>query len=357
MDENRQDKVGSKLVVTEGKLWLPPLSPKDQKKLDRLQKNGKRSFPKWIGFSGKTLWDWLQLLAVLAIPVVVAFLSISFSIQQEAVAQQQHQIDLKIAQDNRQKDIQIADDQQQETTLKTYLDNLSDLLLNHHLRKSKPSDEVSLVAREWTLTTLRRLKADRNRILFQFLQDAHLIGVKNAVIDLSQADLSGDDLREVNLVFVDLSGADLHGALLDGAGLHGADLHGAFLYDAHLEGADLSGADLHGAFLNRAFLYDAHLEGADLHGAFLPGSELSGADLHGALLHKADLHDATLTGADLSGADLTSAFLDDTNLVGADLRSARLNNASLQGAHVTQEQLDQASSLQGATMPDGSIHP
>lgn len=80
--------------------------------------------------------------------------------------------------------------QEQEATLKTYLDDMSDLLLNHNLRNSKPGDEVRQIARERTLTALRRLKADRNKIILQFLQDARLISMNNAVIDLSGADLS-----------------------------------------------------------------------------------------------------------------------------------------------------------------------
>ncbi len=38
MDENHQDKSGSKQIATETKLWLPPLSLIDQEKRDRLQK-------------------------------------------------------------------------------------------------------------------------------------------------------------------------------------------------------------------------------------------------------------------------------------------------------------------------------
>ncbi len=46
-----------------------------------------------------------------------------------------------------------------------------------------------------------------------------------------------------------------------------------------------------------------------------------------------------------------------TFLTNADLRGAHLTNANLKGTQVTNEQLAQAFSLQGATMPDGSIHP
>jgi uncharacterized protein YjbI with pentapeptide repeats len=50
---------------------------------------------------------------------------------------------------------------------------------------------------------------------------------------------------------------------------------------------------------------------------------------------------------DLSNADLSAAALFNTNL----------SNANLSGAKVTNEQLQQAKSLKGATMPDGSTHP
>lgn len=51
--------------------------------------------------------------------------------------------------------------------------------------------------------------------------------------------------------------------------------------------------------------------------------------------------------ADLSKADLTEA----------NLKNADLSEANLSGADITPEQLAQAKSLQGATMPDGKLHP
>jgi uncharacterized protein YjbI with pentapeptide repeats len=299
---------GARLMDTENKLWLPPLSPKDQKRLTHLRSDGLlQRIYKRTGFAGKTLWDWLQFLGVLAIPLVVVGATLYFTQQQvllsDATSKQQHLVD-----------IQLANDQQRETTLKSYLDDMSDLLLNHHLRKAKPEDEVSLVGKERTLTALRRLDASRNRVVLQFLQDAQLIQVTNAaiVIDLFGADLSGDDLRGANLIAADL-------------------------YRANLRGTDLIGA-----FLNDAFLIRADLRGADL----------SGADLSKANLSDADLIRADLSGADLIGADLSGAYL-----IGADLRGADLSYANLRGAKVTQKQLDGVKSLQGAIMPDGSLHP
>jgi uncharacterized protein YjbI with pentapeptide repeats len=217
--------------------------------------------------------------------------------------------------------MQIADDQQQETTLKSYLDDMSDLLLNHGLRTAKSGDEVSQVARERTLTTLRRLKADRNKIVVQFLQDAHLIGTPNAVINFSNADLSGDDLR---------------GARLGGVNLSGADLTNASLNDANLTQADLRDADLSNANLFHADLYDTNL---------------SRAILRNATLTIAFLRDANLTNADLGSANLNGAYLG-----GANLNGAFLSNSDLSGiSGLTQQQLDKVFFCKGATLPQGLV--
>ena len=64
-----------------------------------------------------------------------------------------------------------------------------------------------------------------------------------------------------------------------------------------------------------------------------------------------------LSGADLSNADLRNADLSNADLSNADLKGANLYRANLKDARVIEEQLKEAKSLVGATMPDGSIHP
>ena len=281
MDKNQQDTIGSKLIATDNKLWIPPLSITEQKRLDRLRK---KPFAQRMGFAGKTPWDFIQLLLI---PLVLAGVGYWFSFTQT-------QTSLQISQKQHDNDQQLALDQQQEATLKTYLDDMTTLLLDKKLGSQNPadkatSDEAAIVARAKTLTALRSLYAGpfptyaqqnplnalRKATIVQFLYEAHLIGYLPCntcsrvehVINLSAADLRDADLSFADLSFADLSFADLFAA-------------------------DLSGADL----------------------SF------------------ADLSDANLFTADLSGADLS-------------------------GATVTQEQLAQAKSLQGATMPDGSKHP
>lgn len=104
---------------------------------------------------------------------------------------------------------------------------------------------------------------------------------------------------------------------------------------------------------------DGSLCGANLTGAHLAGRNLSRADLSEARLRAANLRDsdlrkADLHNADLSLADLRRANLREANLRGAKLWMAYLHGANLRKAQVSEAALDEAFSLRGALMPDGS---
>ena len=74
-------------------------------------------------------------------------------------------------------------------------------------------------------------------------------------------------------------------------------------------------------------------------------------------LRIADLSDAILPYANLDGVDLSGADLERANLRYAQLRNADLSGADLSEAYsITDEQLAEAKTLSGATMPDGSTH-
>jgi uncharacterized protein YjbI with pentapeptide repeats len=86
--------------------------------------------------------------------------------------------------------------------------------------------------------------------------------------------------------------------------------------------------------------------------------------LYESVLIQKDKPVVSLAAANLGGADLSGADLSEANLTGATLSKVRLNRADLSGANlsgangVTTEQLEQqAASLEGAIMPDGSIYP
>lgn len=236
----------------------------------------------WTGFSAKTEWDWL---GVLAIPVVVGWGAVWYTTQQGKVSDRENT------------------DNQRETALQTYIDKISELLLEKDLRESAEGDEVRNIARVRTLTVLPRLNPQRKGMVLQFLYEASLIGKNKHIVDLEQA-----NLLEAELYSVNLSGADLRGAFLGGV----------ILYDVNLSGANLSGVSL-----DRAKLVGANLNGADLSNTYLGGVNLQFADLK----------DANLVDADLIGADLTNA------------------------KGTTDEQLSKVKLLTGAIMPDGTKHP
>jgi len=92
------------------------------------------------------------------------------------------------------------------------------------------------------------------------------------------------------------------------------------------------------------FLHDA-----DLLLGEQPAVRLAGADLSGAILSGMNLREANLSGANLRKAELNEADLSGAWLSGADLSDANLSSAT----GITEEQLDQVESLEGATMPNG----
>lgn len=279
------------------------------------------------GFSKQTLWDWLELLIVPAAIAVVGMVGGARFTRERA----------------------------RETALQMYLDKMSELLIDKGLRgETRRYGDTRVTARARTLAILSQLDGGRKRIVLQFLRESRLINKEHNVLEgvtihpcivgLRDADLRGAKLQDMRLISSDRTeSVSLEGAIFQGANLRNADL----------EGADLREADLRGAGLQCA-----GLKGADLSGVNLAGATLQGADLRRAKFGVYTRKDkrnkqtikivaANLTRADLSGADLTSA-----DLTGADLSFADLTDAK--GA--TEEQLSACKSLEGATMPDGSIH-
>jgi flagellar basal body-associated protein FliL len=194
-----------------------------------------------------------------------------------------------------------AERRAQDDALQSYLNQMGQLLLDKDTQLLHPEegDDARTLARAWTLTVLPTLDGNRKRSVLQFLYEAALI--------------------DKELPIVGLRGADLRGADLSGAFLSDANLSGAFLSGAFLSGADLRGADLREAELNEAILNKARLGTARV-SVVLPDGGAEPAEPHPA-----------------------------------DLRQADLSQANLQWAQGwTYEQLDQAQSLEGATMPDGT---
>lgn len=255
----------------------------------------------WTGFGGKTGWDWMELLIV---PLVLAVGAFFFNYEQ---GERQRQTEEARA------EWQVAADElrAQEERLQTYLAEMGNLLIDEGLLGSEEDDEARYLARARTLAVLREADEDQKRVVVSFLAESGLAGSRGGadpVVSLANANLAGADLLQID----------------------------------YLQGADLTEADLSNAVIMR-----------ELDGASLVRAQLDKADLAGATLPRADLNDAYLPNANLQQADLREADLE-----GANLKGANLSGADLEGATgVTVEELEeQAASLEGATMPDGTVH-
>ena len=190
----------------------------------------------------KSLWDWLQLIGLLAIPIVVGLGTVWFTSRQtqvseanrtqqskesEANREKPHQTDLEIAEKNREREqetaIKIAADNQHAVAFRAYLEKMSELLIERGLAKPTPGDLVPKIARIQTLAVLLGLDSIRKGSVLQFLYESGLINKDYRIVDLSYADLSGAisvafnlsgaDLSNVNLSKVDLTEANLTEAL------------------------------------------------------------------------------------------------------------------------------------------------
>ena len=319
---------------------------------------------------------WLELLLIILALCGGAMLFI-WSIRRN---EQQAEHELKMAEWYAQHERELEAQRFQESAFQTYLDRMTDLLLQQRLRRSKPGDEVRDIARARTLTTLRGLDGAHKGILLRFLHEADLIKTR-AIIDLHDANLRGADLSKAKLSGADLSGADLSGADLSEADLSQANLSGAVMIVTNLNGANLNGTNLtaanltevaaNGTHLSRANLSQADLHGANLESADLSGASLAGANLAGAIvidvnLSQANLSQSTLTRTNLSQADLSQANLSQAdvswanlswaNLGHANLTQAELHGANLEGAEIIGCNLNEAKSLKGARMPDNREH-
>lgn len=212
----------------------------------------------------------------------------------------------------KRRELAVESRRTQDAALLAYLDKMSELLIDKNLHdKSNEYDQTRVAARARTLAVLGQLDGERKRTVLLFLREARLINREKFVN------------HQTNIIY-------------------------------HPRYVGLDGADLAGANLRRARLISTdRAEPISLKGAVLAGADLEGTDLE-----KADLGGADLRNANMSKANLRSAVLGGAALLGADLSWADLSHADLSGASgITGDELEQqARSLAGATMPDGTEH-
>jgi len=230
---------------------------------------------------------------------------------------------------------------EQDAALAAYLDQMSNLMIDQQLgreRKDKDSleDHVRKVAEARTIAVLLGLDQEHKRRPLKLVYELGLLNKPVPVIELKNAGLDEANLSELTL----------HNACLNGADLRRGDLHGADLAGSNLRGADLSGADLTDANL---LPYDKNDPTTwNKHNLEKRSTLNNGASFYRERLGlkvRKGLKLTDLSGATLSEAQFCNAWLHGVKLSGADLEGAK--------GITTEELVQQAFSLEGATMPNG----
>lgn len=224
---------------------------------------------RWAGFSGKSLWDYLNLLGI---PIVIALLGIGFTdIQQRSNT-------IQIAWQT----INSASGQVGSGGRKEALEELN----------SQPR-RIPFFWLRWKSYSLQGLQAPSAHLVNLQLPKADLRSANFEKATLAYSNLQGSDLRFANLQGANLQGADLATANLQGAILTSVNLQGATLWGTNLQGANLVDTNLQDSVLAFASLQNADLTGTitprSVPHLFLPGAnlqrtDLSGANLQGAML-------------------------------------------------------------------------
>ena len=173
-------------------------------------------------------------------------------------------------------------------------------------------------------------------------------------VDLTNASLQGANLARSVIIDVTLASANLGGTNFQDATLTRSILVGVVLFGANLEHATLDDVDLSNADLTRAVLCRARLNGVRLVGAILQDCNLEVASLRGVACEAADLRRANLRGVEAVSTNLEAAVaLDFANLDGVwlDFVSPEKRDAAVV------MRLQQAASLEGVILPDGTQLP
>lgn len=308
---------------------------------------------------GRSCFEWIQLVATIWIPIVIAIYTVVENKSNESIASTNRLKDIDIANANRQKDIDIANisrkleyeiaqaqrlnelaiaelsrqkdrdlstDQQQQNILIEHQSFLAKLMIDHGANLTK-NVGAKLAANFMTRTALNQLDTPRRSILLRSLYYSNLIIAQKK--DMSRTDTS---------VIIDLEQADLSNmrfGIWPGIPYElQRDRYIAWRY-LWLPNTNLTNASFRHTTLDCATFSRALMDSADLSYAahYFPPClgilQHSQTDFTAASLVNAILYKVNFFLADFSNADLTSADLRGSSWRESTFSSARLHLADL----------------------------
>lgn len=201
-----------------------------------------------------TWWDWVKdiiipILQGIILPVVVALAVFWLN-------SQQNKANLQLADQQRVANMQIASNQAKDAVVSTYVDRMSDLLMNHNLQRQTPypGNVPIALARARTLTALQQLGNDgeRKAYILRLLYESNAIVTPQTSVTLDQADFSWLKWESFPLLCLNMTDAYLQHADFRNANLSGSDFYGAKLAGANFSGAVLDHTDFSGSDITQA---------------------------------------------------------------------------------------------------------
>ncbi|MBW4514095.1 MAG: pentapeptide repeat-containing protein [Timaviella obliquedivisa GSE-PSE-MK23-08B] len=333
-----------------------------------------QQFWTWTELEKKKPWDYLELLVVpLFLALATLYISDQSSRSQKNADIARASQEKLAAQLESEKDQKLADQRYRQNALESYLDDMTSLIEKGLLDETK-NKQLKTIARARTITALKILDGESNRLVIQFLRTAGLFSKSDNIASLPPVDLYNADLKGADLAGVNLSSLSLGRSSFQDSNLSGANLSFSYMGKVNFNGDRLSvnfnGANLSGAIIRGSDLTDAQLENANLSNANLQGSTLEYSNLRNANLTKANLQGGGsramakdyINGkppepARLFGSDLTNADLRGANLSGVDLTQARLSGTNFQGANLEGANIPELTSswFCRTIMPDGTV--
>ena len=191
--------------------------------------------PNWMGFRGKSLWDWLSLLAV---PALIGFATVLINATQADIER-----------------IRL-----QELSVQEYIDRISELSLD--ARALANPKQSTVIGRAQTTAVLHITDKERTGRVLRFLQEMDLL--QKYAVNLENLDFSKAELKGLQMDNMDFEGSNLRGSDLENGSFRNADFEDADLRGADMEDADFRGADFEDAMMKGAELDHTDLRGADL---------------------------------------------------------------------------------------------
>ncbi|CAF3847480.1 unnamed protein product [Adineta steineri] len=250
--------------------------------------------------------NWCKLFLSALIPCILGIFTIVFTVQQQVLSQQQHEIDR-----------QNQRDAQRETAFNAYINDISNLLLNtNHTNKTN----FFLYIRTKTLTVLRSLNPERKKYIILFLYESGLL-------QGTGLDLSGAEFDNVELIGP---------YKLDGLYLPNASWKNALIVNCSLKKAVFTQSRMPNARFINSLLESASFAETILDNAYFKETSVVGINCMSASLIHANFLDAEVVqGIDFTNADLLYAQFTEKQWLGQrvltnahSFRYARLPNGS-----------------------------